>query len=89
MWSLLRAGVGAKAVASPGLFESVAQHRAIFFRKKREAQDSLRPGFLQVLPSAHRRAAWAQDYEAMQAAMFFKPPPPYEEILRVVGEFET
>jgi hypothetical protein len=88
VWCLIQAGLGEKAVAAPGLFESVANHRAIFFRKKKEAQESLRPGSLRIVPSDERRAAWAQDYEAMQAAMFFRTPPPFEEILRVIGEFE-
>jgi predicted nucleotidyltransferase component of viral defense system len=89
VWSLIRAGIAEKALATPGLFESVAQHRAIFFRKKKEAQDSLRPGSLRILPSADRRRAWEQDYEAMQAAMFFRPPPSFDEILQTVGEFES
>jgi predicted nucleotidyltransferase component of viral defense system len=88
LWCLLEAKIGERALAAPGLFEAVAQHRAIFFRKKKEAQASLRPGSLRILPAAARRAAWARDYEAMQAAMFFGVPPPFEEILRVVGEFE-
>ena len=89
VWCLLGAGVGEKAVASPGLFETVAHHRAIFFRKKKEAQDSLQPGTLAILPREDRRGAWEQDYEAMQAAMFFGPVPSFAEILGAVGEFEN
>jgi hypothetical protein len=89
LWCLLGAGIGDKAVVAPGLFESVAHHRAIFFRKKKEAQDSLQPGALAILPREDRRAAWEQDYEAMQAAMFFGAVPSFAEILSKVGEFES
>ena len=50
LWCLLNAGIGDKAVAAPGLFDSVAHHRAIFFRKKKEAQDSLQPGSIAIQP---------------------------------------
>ena len=89
VWCLIQAGIGEKAVAAPGLFERVAHHRAIFFRKQKEAQESLRPGSLRILPAAERRAAWAQDDAAMQAAMFFGPPPSFEEMLQAIGEFEA
>ena len=42
-----------------------------------------------ILPREDRRGAWEQDYEAMQAAMFFGPVPPFAEILGSVGEFEN
>lgn len=88
LWCLIKAGVAAKAVEMPGLFDSVAQHRSVFFRKKKEAQESLRPGSLVIVPSAERRPAWERDYEAMQAAMFFKEPPPFDEIIAVVRDFQ-
>jgi hypothetical protein len=88
LWSLLRAGIGKKAMAAPSLFENIAHQRAIFFRKKKEDQDSLKRGSLRILPIPDRRAAWTHDYEAMQAAMFFSTPPPFDEILQAVDEFE-
>jgi hypothetical protein len=88
LWCLIRAGVADRAVANAGLFERIAAHRAIFFRKKREAQESLRPGSLRLLPMKRLRAAWKQDYDAMREAMFFGETPDFDEILRVVGEFE-
>ena len=87
LWCLIQAGVGEKAKADTELFERVAAHRAVFFRKRKEAQDSLRPGSLRLLPE--HRDAWKQDYEAMREAMFFGDPPGFDEILRVVGEFEA
>lgn len=88
LWSLIRAGIGEKAVASTDLFETVVHHRAVFFRRKKEAQESLRRGSLHILPTAERQPAWEKDYAAMQPAMFFGQPPSFDEILKIVGEFE-
>lgn len=89
VWCLLNAGIGDKAAAISGLFDSVAHHRAIFFRKKKDAQDSLQQGSLAIQPRDDRRAAWQQDYEAMKSAMFFGNTPEFTEILSVISAFES
>jgi len=68
LWCLLSAGIGDRARADEGLFERVAAHRAVFFRRSKEAQDSLRRGSLRLVPPADRRAAWKRDYDAMREA---------------------
>ncbi len=88
LWCLIKAGVADRAFADIGLFERVVTHRNIFFRKNKEAKESLRPGSLRLLPSDERRPAWKQDYDAMRETMFFGDAPAFDEILRVVGEFE-
>ena len=88
LWCLIRAGIGDKAISDAGLFSRVAAHRAVFFRKKKEAQESLRPGSLHLLPREDQLSVWKQDYEAMREAMFFGVTPEFGEILRVVGDFE-
>ncbi len=88
LWCLIEAGVAATAMATPGLFERVAAHRSVFFRRKKEAQKSLRQGSLVLLPAADHRAAWEEDYETMRETHFMGEPPSFIEILRVVGEFE-
>lgn len=88
LWCLIRAGIGGKALSDAGLFSRVAAHRAIFFRKKKEAQKFLRRGSLRLLPPDDRRNAWRKDYEAMRETMFFGDTPDFAEILRVVGAFE-
>jgi hypothetical protein len=88
LWCLLLAGVGDRARADEGLFERVTAHRAVFFRKSKEAQDSLRRGSLRLVPAADRRAAWRRDYEAMREAMFFGDPPSFDTILAVIADFE-
>ena len=88
LWCLIRAGVAARAIAREGLFEGVAVHRAIFFRKKREAQESLRRGSLRIVPLSDQTPLWKTDYERMREAMFFSDPPSFDDILSVVSEFE-
>ena len=88
LWCLLLAGVGDRARAEPGLFDRVVSHRAVFFRKNKEIQESLRRGGLRLVPSADRRTAWKRDYDAMREAMFFGDPPTFDEILAVVADFE-
>ena len=88
LWCLIRAGVAARAAQDNSLFERAAAHRSVFFRKKKEAQESLRRGSLQIVPRAEHRTFWKRDYEQMREAMFFGEPPTFDEILRVVEEFE-
>ena len=59
----------------------------MFFRKSKEAQESLRPGTLRLVPGAEQLPAWTQDYRAMQE-MFFSVPPDFVEILSVISAFE-
>lgn len=88
VWALIQAGVAERAMENASLFARVAAHRAVFFHKSREAQVSLQPGTLAVVPSGSRRVAWRRDYEAMRESMFFDEPPSFDDILDVVGEFE-
>jgi predicted nucleotidyltransferase component of viral defense system len=88
LWCLIQAKIGDKALSDTGLFYRVAAHRAVFFRKKKEAQESLKPGSLRLLPQEAQQDVWKRDYEAMREAMIFGEAPDFTEILRVVGDFE-
>lgn len=88
LWCLIRGGVGERAISNRALFERVAAHRAIFFRKRVEAQSSLRPGLLRLIPPPAQMRLWAQDYRNMRGEMFFGEIPSFDEILSVVGDFE-
>jgi hypothetical protein len=88
LYRLIQAGVGDSAAADHGLFDRVAAHRAVFFRKKKEAQESLRPGSLRLVPAPEQLASWKQDYVAMAEAMFFGDVPEFNEILRVLVDFQ-
>ena len=49
---------------------------------------TLRVGSLRLVPPAHHRADWQRDYEQMAESMFYGDRPDFEEILRVVGDFQ-
>ena len=68
--------------------DRVAAHRAVFFRRSRDAQESFRPGSLRLVPADDRRAYWRRDYDAMRESMFFSESPEFGEILAVVSRFE-
>lgn len=88
LWCLITKGVAEKAITDMELFNRIAAHRAVFFRRSKEAQASLRPGALRIVPLSDQRAAWKQDYQTMREDMFFGKVPTFEEVLRVVGDFE-
>jgi hypothetical protein len=80
--------VAERAEADTGLFDRVAAHRAVFFRRSRDAQESFKPGSLRLVPADDSRAHWRRDYDAMRESMFFGEVPEFAEILAVVGRFE-
>ena len=88
LWCLIRAGVAERAATDTALFNRAADHRRLFFRRKREAQDTLRPGLLRLVPSADQLPHWRRDYDAMREAMFVTEPPDFTDILGVVGNFQ-
>lgn len=89
LWCLIRAGVGARAAADDGLFRRVAAHRGVYFRKRREVQDSIARGTLRLLPAPSQLTAWDRDYQAMREAMLFGVVPAFSEVLEVVRDFES
>ncbi|MBL8857135.1 MAG: nucleotidyl transferase AbiEii/AbiGii toxin family protein [Planctomycetes bacterium] len=89
VWCLITKGVAERAEHDTELFERIAAHRAVFFKKNRAAQESLRRGRLKLLPRLEHMAVWKRDYESMREAMFFGTPPEFDSILAVVRDFET
>lgn len=89
LWCLMTKEVGERAEQDTHLFERIAAHRAVFFKKNRAAQESLRRGSLRLLPRPEHMAAWKRDYESMREAMFFGTPPAFDSVLAVVRQFET
>ncbi len=86
---LIEQGIGDEALSDTPLFEAVAKHRAVFFRKAKASQETMRRGAFRLMPSETQRPHWARDYEAMREAMFYGPPPPsFDDILETVEGFE-
>lgn len=88
LWCLITRGVGERAIIDTDLFDRVAAHRAVFFRRSRDAQESFKPGSLRLVPAADRRAQWQRDYDSMRESMFFSEAPEFDAILAVVARFE-
>jgi hypothetical protein len=88
LWSLIKNGVGASAARDTGLFERTAAHRAVYFNWSWMDYGTLRKGSLRIVPLEGHVGEWRQDYEAMRGEMFFGEVPAFDEVLRVVGEFE-
>lgn len=88
VWCLITRGVADRAAANRDLFNRVAEHREIFFKLGWVDYATLRPGSLRLTPPAHHRDAWQRDYDEMAEPMFYGTRPGFDEILRVVGEFE-
>jgi hypothetical protein len=88
LWSLITKGVAEHALADPGLFDRVAEHRQAFFRYGWMDYTTYRPGAFRLTPPDSQLAAWKRDYDAMQGEMFFGQVPSFDEILRVVSGFE-
>jgi hypothetical protein len=88
LWCLITRGVAERAVGDIALFDRVAAHRAVFFRRGRDAQSSFTPGSLRIVPAADRLALWRRDYAAMRESMFFGEVPDFADILTVVSRFE-
>jgi len=86
---LIDAGVGSEALSDMALFEAVAKHRAVFFRRTKAARESMRRGSFRLVPSEAKRPYWERDYEAMRDVMFYgSPPPSFGDILWTVAQFE-
>ncbi len=88
VWCLIARGVADRAAADRDLFNRVAGHREIFFKLNWVDYKTLRPGSLRLAPPPEHRDNWRKDYEEMAEAMFYGERPEFDEILRIVGEFE-
>lgn len=88
LWSLLRAGVGDRAMANMALFQRVAEHREIFFRFSWVDYSTHKPGTFRLVPPGDHLANWRADYEEMLGPMFFGETPSFEEMMAAAEEFE-
>ena len=88
VWCLITRGVAERAAVDRELFDRAAEHRRIFFPQTWVDYETLRPGSLRLTPPAGHRDAWRRDYVEMAEPMFYGERPSFDEILRIVGEFE-
>ncbi|MEX2578819.1 MAG: nucleotidyl transferase AbiEii/AbiGii toxin family protein [Verrucomicrobiales bacterium] len=88
LWCLLRAGIGEKALTDFELFQRVAEHREIFFHYSWVDYSTHRPGQFRLVPPTDHLSDWRSDYKAMQGPMFFGDSPEFDDLLKVVAQFE-
>jgi hypothetical protein len=88
IYRLIQNGEADKAIAETELFASVAEHREQFFNQGWIDYGALSPATIRLLPDADQIATWARDYGEMKKEMFFGDVPTFDEVCRVVGEYE-
>ncbi|HEY5705162.1 MAG TPA: nucleotidyl transferase AbiEii/AbiGii toxin family protein [Terrimicrobiaceae bacterium] len=88
LWSLLRAGIGDRAMANMALFQRVAEHREIFFRFSWVDYSTHKPGTFRLVPPDDHLPKWRADYEEMLGPMFFGETPSFEEMMAAADKFE-
>lgn len=89
LYRLILAGIGEEAFQKSALFEPIVAHRQIYFRYTWVDYSTLNLEQLRLLPAEPDRVFWRTDYENMQQEIFFGEVPTFDEILSVVGEFQT
>jgi hypothetical protein len=50
--------------------------------------DTLCPGRLRLVPLDEQLGDWISDYEAMKNEMFFGKPPAFDDMMKIVREFQ-
>lgn len=88
LWCLITKGVAGRAVEREDIFARAARHREIYFNRSWMDYSTLRRGKLRLVPLPGQVKEWRKDYQAMSEEMFFGEVPKFEEVLRVVEDFE-
>lgn len=77
-----------KAIQNEGLLDRVARHKSRFFRSSWANYETAKRGTFKLLPKPEAIENLKADYKAMEQ-MFFKTPPPFEEILETLRQAES
>jgi hypothetical protein len=88
LYRLVEAGIGEKASSDLELFDRIAAHRQVYFPHAGVDYDTLCPGRLRLVPPDEQLGDWSSDYAAMKDEMFFGDAPAFEDIIRIVREFQ-
>ncbi len=87
-YELVRRGIVSPAVAKPELLARVAEHKSLFFKSSWSRYGEATRGTLRIAPPESRLKALRDDYAKMQQ-MFFGKPPEFEEIIRLLSQWES
>ena len=88
LYRLVEAGIGEKASGDLELFNRIAAHRRVYFPHAWVDYSSLCPGSLRLVPPDKQLSDWRSDYAAMKDEMFFGEPPVFEDMIKIVQEFQ-
>ena len=88
LWGLITKGVAERTADRDDIFAGAAQHREIYFNLSWMDYSTLRRGKLRVVPLPEQEGEWRHDYQAMSPEIFFGEVPEFDDVLRVVGEFQ-
>lgn len=80
-------GLGEEALTQIDLLKRVCEHKAFFFTQGRVDYEMATNGGLCLIPSQQRLKELQKDYEEMKD-YFFKEPPPFEEVIRMLRLIE-
>ncbi|MCB4756536.1 MAG: nucleotidyl transferase AbiEii/AbiGii toxin family protein [Elusimicrobia bacterium] len=78
---------GKRAATDFSLLKSVTEHKSIFFASTAARYDLAVPSSLKLVPPSSRIKELENDYAKMRE-MIFGAPPPFEELMAVVGDIE-
>ncbi len=89
LYCLLGSPFRPDALMDMNLFNSIVNHRKVFFKITGVDYASMSPGSLNILPHPSHKDIWLHDYEQMKETMFYDPNlPTFEEILAVIKRFQ-
>jgi len=88
LFQLIQSGVAEQAASDHELFERVANHRKVYFKYGWMDYSTLTLGQIRLIPRDDQMADWKSDYAGMQQEMFYGEVPSFEEVLKVVQEFQ-
>jgi hypothetical protein len=84
----IQSGVAEQAASDRELFERIANHRKIYFKYGWMDYSTLSLGQLRLIPREDQIADWRSDYAGMQQEMFYGEVPSFEQVMKVVQEFQ-
>ena len=88
LYQLIQHGIANDAVMDRELFKRIAAHRKVYFKYTWMDYETLAPGKLRLIPREDQMADWKNDYTSMQREMFYGDVPTFDEVLKVVENFQ-
>ncbi len=89
LYHLIQAGIGKEASQDLDLFNRIVAHRQKFFRYSWVDYSTMEYGRLRLVPAKKDRESWKSDYNRMRGNMFYGDTPTFEDVLKVVEEFQV